>query len=474
MPEAIPLCLDLDGTLVRTDTLFELILQRFKREPLLLFRMPFWLVRGKAHFKARLNEGTRIDPHALPWREDLIEWARQEAHSRPVLLVTAAHRNVASTVAKHLGFVHDVLATDDINLKGQRKADALVRRFGEQRFDYAGDDTADIPVWRVAREAIVVGAPARLLQAVQRMTPVTRVFGHRPRGTELVRSWLRELRLYQWVKNLLLFLAPAAAHVLLAPNVLGTAVLAFIVFGVAASGTYVMNDLLDLESDRRHPRKRLRPFAAGRLRVAHGLVAGPALMLLALAVATWIAPAFGGLLLLYVVVTTAYSLWMKRKTFLDTAVLAGLYILRVVAGAAAVGIGLSFWLLALCGYGFLGLALLKRYAELCALEAEGAADAAGRGYGVRDLPVVLALGVGSSLVATLVMALYIDSPTSRTLYARPSVLWALVALMTLGVGRLWLKAGRGHMHDDPILFVAKDPWSIALVLLAGVAAAIAA
>lgn len=435
--------------------------------------LPFWLAAGKANLKARIAERTAIAADSLPYREDVVAWAREQSAVRPVVLVTAAHRRVAEAVAGHLGFFSEVLATDSVNLKARRKAEALVARFGDKGFDYAGNDQPDVAVWGRARQAIVVGAPRSVAQAARSSAAVAREFDPAPSPLRRLRAWVRALRLYQWVKNLLVFVAPAAAHTLLEPPTLMASVLAFFAFGLAASGVYLLNDLLDLRSDRQHPRKRTRPFASGELPLASGLLAAPLLLLAALVLAASIGAAFTATLLVYLACTTAYSVWLKRHSFIDVALLAALYTLRVVAGAAAVGLTLSFWLLAVCAYGFLGLALLKRYAELRELETEGRVDAAGRGYSTADVPVVLALGVGASLLATLVTALYIESYASRTLYSRPEGLWALVGLMLLGVGRLWMKAGRGQMHDDPIVFVARDWPSLALVLCAAASVAYA-
>jgi 4-hydroxybenzoate polyprenyltransferase len=282
-------------------------------------------------------------------------------------------------------------------------------------------------------------------------------------------SWVRELRLYQWVKNLLVFVAPLAAHRLSDPATLGPTVVAFFAFGFAASAIYVVNDLVDLDADRVHPRKRRRPFASGALPLLGGFVAAPLLLAAAAALALGVGATFVLVLAAYVVLTTLYSLWLKRKLFVDVATLACLYTLRVVGGAAAGGFGVSFWLLALCAYGFLSLALLKRYSELVSMRATGDVAAAGRGYVAGDTPLVLALGASSGLAATLVMALYVDSQASQLMYRHPEFLWSLVALMTVAIGRLWLKAERGLMHDDPIVYVARDRFSLVLVAVALVA-----
>lgn len=469
-PGTVPLCIDLDGTLIRSDTLVESMLSMLSRSPWLAFTLPAWVVAGRARFKARIAKQVSLAADALPYRDELVQWARSEAGARPVVLVTAAHRSIAESVAGHLGFFSEILATDgETNLKGAAKAEALVQRFGVGGFDYAGNDRPDLEVWKHARAAIVVGAGTALTRAAHVVARVEREF--EPAGSliETAKAWVKALRLHQWVKNLLIFLAPAASHTIVQPTALAASVLAFLSFGLAASGVYLLNDLLDLANDRRHARKRRRPFASGALPLVAGVAAAPMLMLGAFVIAAGINTTFATILGAYVLVTTAYSIWIKTKTFLDVATLAALYSLRVVAGAAAVGIGLSFWLLAVCIYGFLGLALLKRYSELVTADAGQHDRVSGRGYSRQDIPVVMTLGVGSSLLATLVTALYIDSQAGHKLYARPEYLWVLVGLMLLGVGRLWLVAGRGRMHDDPIVFIARDKWSLGLIALAAVA-----
>jgi 4-hydroxybenzoate polyprenyltransferase len=462
-----PLCVDLDGTLVRTDTLVESLLELARTRTLALLQLPVWLAGGKARLKARVAERVTLTPDVLPYREDVVAWLRAEAAERPVWLVTAAHRSIAEPVATHLGIFAGVMSTEGVNLSAERKASALCERFGSGGFDYAGNSSDDEPVWRAARAAILVGAPAHVVARVRAEGKIEREFPARDAaGKARLLAWVRELRLYQWVKNLLLFVAPLAAHRLADPATLGATAAGFIAFCLAASAVYLINDLIDLGADRAHPRKRHRPFARGDLPAAHGLVAAPLLLAAAAALGAQLGTAFLAVLATYVALTTLYSFWLKRKLFIDVGTLACLYTLRVVAGAAAGGFAPSFWLLALCAYGFLSLALLKRYSELIALPARGPGPAAGRGYLGTDAPVVLALGAGSGLAATLVMALYVDSESSQLLYRHPEFLWSLVGLMTLGIGRLWLKAGRGLLTDDPIVYIARDRFSLVLVAAA--------
>jgi len=461
---SLPLCVDLDGTLIRTDSLVELALELLRQRPLAALLMPFWLLRGKAAFKSEIASRVELSPVDLPYRESLLTWLRDQARVRPIYLATAAHRTVAESIAQYLGCFTGVIATQSVNLSAQNKANALVDRFGERQFDYAGNSKDDLPVWRKARHAIVVGAPAALLRRVKDGHDVEHEFDIGREGNPgALHSLLRAFRLHQWIKNLLVFLVPLAAHQIFEVGVLIPSLLAFLAFCFAASGTYVINDLLDLPADRAHPRKKLRPFAAGNVPLLTGLIVGPAVLGLAIVTALSVGPAFALLLTAYIILTALYSTWLKRMLFVDVAMLAGFYALRVVGGAAATQIELSFWLLSVCAYGFLSLALLKRYAELLSISGRESDLAPGRGYRAEDRTVVLALGVGTALVCSLVMALYIDSSASHDRYARPEFLWILVVLIIMGAARLWLIAGRGEMHDDPILFVARDSASLGLL-----------
>jgi 4-hydroxybenzoate polyprenyltransferase len=459
-----PLCVDLDGTLIRTDSLVESILELIRRQPLAVLWMPLWLLRGKARFKSEVAARVKLVPDALPYREPFLSWVREQARSRPVYLTTAAHHSVAEPIALHVGCFSGVIATKTINLSSRNKADALSERFGERQFDYAGNSMADIPVWRHARRSIVVGGSRPLVRRAQTEGIVEHQFDVGSASLiEQFRLWVRALRVYQWVKNLLIFLVPLAAHLFLDPQVFTRSLLAFFAFGLAASGAYIANDLIDLPFDRAHPRKRKRPFACGDLSALSGAVAVPVLLAMAFALGSALGAQFLLVLLLYLTSTMLYSAWLKRTLFLDVAVLAGLYTLRVIAGGVATQIGLSFWLLAMCAYGFLSLALLKRYAEVVSLESVATESLPGRSYTAGDSVILVAMGTAAGLVSTLVTALYVDSTASHENYTRPHFLWMLVALMMVGVGRLWFCAGRGRMHDDPIVFVARDRLCLALI-----------
>lgn len=458
------LCVDLDGTLLDTDILYESLLVLLARNPLYLFLLPFWLLQGKAALKRQIATRTTVDPRHLPYNPKVLELLRTTPQ-RPRVLCTASDQLLVAPIAEHLGLFEQVIASDgQRNLSGTRKAQALVDTFGERGFDYAGNGTVDLAVWARAAGAWVVNNGAALASAAAQRT---QVLGHWP-SPPRPQAWLKALRPHQWLKNLLVFVPLLTAHRFLEAQAVADALLAFAAFSLCASGVYVLNDLLDLGADRRHPRKRHRPFAAGRLPLLHGLFAGPLLTLCGLAVALASSPAFAAVLLGYYVLTLGYSLHLKRIVMLDVVLLAGLYTLRIIGGTVAIGAELSFWLLAFSMFIFLSLALLKRYTELHAVLARGKTRANGRGYAVEDLPLLQSLGAAAGYCAVLVMALYINSPDSVELYRNPKLLWFICPVLLYWVSRAWVIAHRGTMHDDPIVFAATDRASqIVAALCAG-------
>jgi 4-hydroxybenzoate polyprenyltransferase len=451
-----PLCVDLDGTLISTDTLFESVIKLITARPYLLLLLPTWLLRGKANLKAEIARRAQPDVTLLPYRVKLLSWIREQAQCRPVVLVSAAHQSVVDAVADHTGCFRKAVGSNDTNLSGDRKADWLVQEYGHQGFDYAGNSSDDLPVWRKARSAIVVAASSSTLKKARSFGNVAGTLDCE-RGSLLsqLKLWVRAIRSYQWIKNLLVFLAPLAAHSL---NYLTLvqALLAFIAFSLAASAIYIVNDLVDIEADRAHPRKRARPFASGQISLLYGVFAAILLGISALVFASLIGHWFAAVLMGYMLLTTAYSFGLKQLVVVDVVALAVLYTSRVLGGAVATDVDVSAWLFALCLYGFLSLAMVKRYAELVSMSAEGKHRAKGRGYTLQDTPVVLALGGGVSMVASLVVALHINSDVSRSIYQNHVWLWLIPLMVILGMGRLWIETGRGNMNDDPIVYVAKD------------------
>lgn len=450
----VPLCVDLDGTLVRSDLLVESALNVLAKNPLYIFLFIFWLLKGKANLKRRIAEIAVIDVTTLPYDKRLSSWLRQQETERDVVLCTASDQRLAEAVAVYLGGFSAVLGSDGIrNLAGKNKAELLRDRYGDGKFDYAGNDRVDLFVWRHARRAILVNASPRLVRRVERMQILDKVFEREGRP---LHSWVRALRLHQWVKNVLVFLPLLAAHRLFASYSFLSAVFAFLSFGLCASGTYVLNDLLDLGADRRHVRKRNRPFASGALPISLGIAAAVLLLVMSFSIAWVLSLRFTSVLLAYVALTLAYSFRLKRIVMLDVVVLAALYTIRIIAGTVAIRVEYSFWLLAFSMFIFLSLAMLKRYTELLGLLESGQQMAGGRGYAVDDLPLIQSLGAASGYLSVLVLALYINSTASEVLYRHPHVLWLLCPLLLYWISRVWVVAHRGLMHDDPIVFAVTD------------------
>lgn len=468
MTDSTAVCVDLDGTLIHSDLLLESFLLLIKRNPFYLLLVPLWLLRGKAHLKAEIARRVTLDGGALPYTKPLLQWlhAQKEA-GRPIWLCTASDLRLAQAVADHVGIFDGVLASDGhTNLSGRNKATQLVARFGDKGFDYCGNHQVDVAIWQHARAAIVVNASGSVKQAAARVSTVAHVVPPLPAGPKVM---AKALRMHQWAKNALIFVPVAAAHEMANPGSLGQALLAFLAFSLCASSVYLLNDMLDLEADRQHHSKCHRPFAAGRLSLLFGLLAAPVLLAGAIAIALALLPGkFLGVLAVYYVATLAYSFGLKKMVMIDVLALAGLYTIRIVAGAAATEIPLSFWLLMFAIFIFLSLAIVKRYAELHAMRKQGKLSAKGRGYQVEDLSLLQSLGASSGYLSILVLALYLNSPDIAVMYRHPKLVWALVPIMLYWISRIWMQTHRGNMHDDPLVYALKDRIS----LLTGVAAAI--
>jgi 4-hydroxybenzoate polyprenyltransferase/phosphoserine phosphatase len=468
-----PLCVDLDGTLIRSDVLLESLLLLLKRNPLYLFLAVGWLLRGgKARLKAEIAARVEFNAAALPYNRDLLAWLESERSTgRALWLCTAANVRLAEKVAEHLNLFDGVIASDDrLNLAGQSKAERLVERFGEGAFDYCGNEWRDMAIWRCARGAIIVNGPAALAQRASEELSVLQVF---PAAGKRYRAILRALRPHQWAKNVLVLVPLFTAHRVGDLSAVAAGLAAVVAFCLCASSVYLLNDMLDLEADRAHPRKSKRPFAAGDLSLATGLVLAPALLALAALIAAFLPGKFQFFLAAYYLLTFSYSVKLKRMLLIDAVALAGLYTLRIMAGAGAVTVALSFWLLLFSVFLFLSLAFVKRYAELDALRRQQRLQALGRGYRVEDLAVLQSFGTAAGYLSVLVLALYINSPEIEPLYHRPKAIWMLCVLMLYWISRVWMTAHRGGMHDDPVVYALRDRVSLGIGLLAAITVAVA-
>lgn len=460
-------CVDLDGTLIATDSLCETLLLACRRQPWIVFWLPIWLYRGRAFLKEQLVQRAAPDVCTFPYDEQLLEWLRaQKAAGSTLVLATGANQVIAEAVADHLGIFSLVLSSSSTrNLVGSEKLRVLEARFGPGEFDYIANSSADLPIWRSLGRAHVAGAPARLIAQLKASGLEVIVSGRTPRLT--LRLIAHQLRVHQWAKNLLVALPVFASHRITEPGLWVATLLTMVAFSLVASAFYIFNDLMDLASDRQHPRKRLRPLASG----AFGIVPAIALMSVVLACGLAVAASVGLNVLLctllYLAGTCSYSLYGKRLLLIDTLILTGLYILRVIAGGLATEIHLSSWTLGYTSFLFLSLALMKRYSEML-LRSEGAQNGRipGRAYELRDLPILGGIGIGAGLTAAIMMALYLCSPEVANLYSRPEVLWPVCMIHVYWITRAWILTNRSAMHDDPVVFALRDHVTRKLCLVA--------
>ena len=463
----LPLCVDLDGTLVRTDILFESIFALLKQNFIYILFLPLWFLKGKAYFKQQIADRVELDVTLLPYHDEFLNYLReQKAHGRSLVLATASNAKYAEQVALYLGIFEKILASDkQTNLSGSRKCQRLIDAFGERGFDYAGNAKVDLEIWRHAEGVILVAPEPGVLKQVERLGRIKKMF---PNQRADLGTYIKALRLHQWVKNLLIFVPLALSHQINDLTLLAQGIQAFVAFGLCASSVYLLNDLMDLPADRRHPTKRDRPLAAGVLPIKHGTLLIPALLLISFTIALGLPVEFLAVLALYFLVTLGYSVSFKKAALVDVLVLAALYTLRLIAGTAAASVDYSFWLLAFAMFLFLSLALVKRYSELMAQPKDNSQFLHGRGYGVGDLEILSQFGTSSGYMAVLVLAFYINSSEIRILYSYPEAIWMLCPILLYWISRVWLLARRGEMDEDPVVFAIQDQRSrwLALITLA--------
>jgi 4-hydroxybenzoate polyprenyltransferase/phosphoserine phosphatase len=464
-----PLCVDLDGTLVKSDTLVDSLLAMARQNPSLIFKLPAQLLKGKAAFKAFVAEQVSLDVVHLPYNEALLEFLRQERESgRAIYLVTGADIRLARRVADHLGIFTDVLASDGVtNLTGSNKLAALHRRLNSTAFDYVGNDIPDLPLLSAASQPMVANPTLRLRMKLGALKPGRAFPGQNFMDRQpTIKSILRSLRLHQWAKNLLIFVPLLCSHALSRDKLL-TALAAFCCFCLTASSAYLFNDLLDIEADRRHSHKHRRPFASGDLSAFSGILLAVVLLTAGLAGAAMLPGRFPGgflggfsvWLLIYLATTVAYSIYLKRIPLVDVMVLSGLYILRLLAGGAATQTPISHWLAGFSMFLFLSLAIVKRFAELESLRVSNGVPRNGRGYLLADLDQLRSFGTSSAYAAVVVFAIYISSSDVVRLYNHPRFLWLTVPLIILWLNRVWLLASRGQLDEDPVAFALTDRMS---------------
>ncbi|MEL6473954.1 MAG: UbiA family prenyltransferase, partial [Pseudomonadota bacterium] len=461
-----PLVVDMDGTLLATDTLVESFVRNFFKRPFKTLSACFALAQGRAAFKRALVELGDIDVASLPANPDVISFLEQQRSSgRSLHLATAADDRIAQQVGERFGLFNEVTGSrNGENLKGEKKADFLQGVYPDG-YVYAGDSRADLAVWSKAKGAVFVGVNSGVRRSAQRIGVEVEADFKSPVGQSKAQSWRKALRIHQWSKNVLVFAPLFLAHAYTDVDAIFNTIAGFFIMSLVASGTYILNDLSDLSADRRHKTKHARPFASGALPVSSGLVVGPLLIFAGLAASTAINLNFSATLLAYLIITLSYSFRLKREPLVDVLVLGILYSLRLLIGVVLIGVALSSWLIAFSLFFFYSMSLAKRHVELRAVSDKVDADAAlpGRGYRPADWPVTLALGAASTVGSIIVIVLYLTEEAFPSgVYTSPQWLWAAPLLIMAWTQRIWLLAHRGQLDDDPVSFALKDPLSIGL------------
>jgi 4-hydroxybenzoate polyprenyltransferase len=460
--DLLPLIVDLDGTLIRSNLLIETCFAAIGRDSHIAFSAIRSLAFGKAELKKIFADNVDFDPALLPYDEAVLRLVREAQEAgREVYLASASNDRLVAAVAEHIGLFTGWMASGDSrNLSGRSKAAMLVERFGSGGFDYIGNDRADLAVWRHAAVAITVRVSRITRGKLERShANVIHLKSDRP----TLKQWAMLLRVHQYAKNGLLLVPLLTAHAFDLQSLIH-ALLGVVAFSACASGVYLLNDLIDIQADRLHPTKQFRPLASGTIPVGYAVAVMPVLFLVSAGIALCVSFQFLLILFGYFLLTTAYSLLLKRKMIIDVVTLAGLYSIRVFAGAIAIDVVMSEWLLGFSMFIFMSLALIKRYVELALRLDLGMPDPKNRNYKLSDLPLVAMMAAACGFNAVTVLALYLSSPDVHLLYRTPRLLWLLCPVIMYWISRMLLMAHRRFVPEDPIIFAVRD--RVSLVTLA--------
>jgi 4-hydroxybenzoate polyprenyltransferase len=452
----LPLVVDLDHTLIATDTLHESLIVFLKRRGRQAWRIPYWLLAGRSTFKNRVAGAlTEEDVKSLPVNDEVIAFAEREAsRGRRIVLATAADLTIAQNMQRRFPFISEVIAsTDGANLKGLAKAEEVMRQYPDG-FIYAGDSRADLHVWEKASGAIFVGRSAKMVEEISKVADVQAVFLTKALNISSLR---KGLRVHQWAKNSLVFVPLILGGRAEEPIAWLHGLAAFTALSLLASATYLLNDLWDLAEDRRHWSKRNRPLASGELSIATGVALMVAAGMLSFLLGFMIGLACVATLTLYLVISLAYSFRLKREPVVDLFMLATLFTMRLALGMVVVEVRFSPWLLVFSMFVFLSLSTAKRQTEITRMVTHGHNETPGRGYRATDAPLFLALGVGTMMASVLIMVIYlVEDALPAGYYNHPQFLWGFPIVIFLWLSRIWLLCHRDELHDDPVAFALKD------------------
>lgn len=466
----LPLCVDLDGTLIKADMMFDSVALLIKKNPFYLFIIPFWLSRGKLFLKEQLIKNVHQDIDNVPINQDVVDYLIDEKkNGRNIILVTATMQNYADEFKEKFDFFDEAVGSKGgINLVGIQKAEYLKNRFGDRGFDYIGDSSKDLYVWKFAANALIVGNNQEIIDKAKQISNVIKIW--EDDNESKISIIYRQLRVYQWVKNLLIFLPALLAHNLELSTYFNL-ILSFFSFSFVASSIYIFNDLMDLNSDRNHEIKKNRPIAAGKFKISDAFIYSFFLMIVGILISAFVNSSFMIVLIIYIISTFAYSIYLKKIYIIDIITLAVLYTLRLIAGSATSGEIISEWFAAYSLFFFFSMGALKRFTELKNSKKE---KLSGRGYLSDDIDLIKSMGISSSLISVLVMVLYINSSTISQLYPNPKFLYLIIPILLHWVLRVWILADRSLMNEDPIVFGIKDKSSyisailIFVILLLGI------
>ena len=467
--QGTPLFVDLDGTYTKTDLLFESFVSALKKNPLVLFYCIFWLLQGKAYLKDKLAKAAEVNTQLLPLNSEFYAFLKGEKNrGRRLILATATNKKFAEKIVGQSSIFDDYISSSEqVNLRGKEKLKKIQEC--SPVFAYAGNEVVDLDIFEYAEEAILVNPSAEAKRLACGRPNIT-VFDN---SSFSAKTWVKQLRLHQWLKNTLVFVPLVVSGAFADLGNIVTSLVAFFAFGCLASSTYILNDLLDLEADRSHPRKKYRPLAAGDISIRDGGLVGGILFGCAFGIAFSLGIEFAAALLAYFSLTLFYSFKLKQYVGMDVVALSLLFTVRIVAGAAAISVDVSFWLFAFSVFIFLSLALVKRCSEIQSMGVEGVQRAKGRDYMLSDYVVLTSFGSASAMLALLMFCFYVNNNVLTNQYQQPTLLWLIVPALCYWLMRMWIKTHRGEMHDDPIVFTLKDYGSLVTVFFSGVIAIMA-
>jgi len=458
------ICVDLDGTLIVSDTLWELFLRMLKHCPWILIALPFWLLGGIANLKVNLSKRFAKYINKLPFNDEFLTYLKEaKANGDKLYLATACEESLAKKIVEPLDLFDEVFATTpSCNLKSGNKAKALIEKFGDGNFVYAGNDTPDLAIWKHSKKIIIVNASKSLIKKAKKQNPNKEVKVFEKKRKKL-KVFLKGIRIHQWSKNALIFAPLFLAHCYTNINALYASFIAFLSFSFCASATYILNDILDVEADRAHYHKKSRPIASGALSIPAALFIMFAFFVIAGVSAAIVDLVLLAYLLIYCAITISYSFVLKRIALVDVLTLSFLYIFRLFYGAQAISTEISFWLVSFSIFFFLSLGFLKRFVEVFDMDRENT-KLQSRGYMKADANSIQAMGISSGMLSVLLYIFYVDKG-AQELYKNPQYLMYGSMLLVYFICDIWIAAGRKRVHSDPIVYAIKNPKSYVIAVI---------